>query len=135
MNTSWKARVEPLEVVAVAAMGGVARELARRLLKRDEDELRRLRGVTWPDGLALEGAFNELPWADGAMYFGRVGGFLLPSNLEPDVPFELWTRALRQSLGDKLAPPMLVLPGVHVVVSLAEARAVKRAKLEAWLNL
>lgn len=133
MKVEWKARSEPLEVVAVAATGEAARELARRLLERSDDELKRLRGVAWPDGLALEGTFDELPWANGALYFGRVGPWVLPSNLEPDVPLELWTSALRRSLGDELTTPMLVLPGDQVVVSLAQARAVERAKLEAWL--
>lgn len=134
MKIRWNARLEPLEPVAVAATGEAARQLARSLLSRTDEELKRLRGVSWLNGIAVEGAFAELPWADGALYLGRderAPRFLWPSNLEPDgAPLELVARALERGL----ALPVLVLPGVQTLVSLAEARALEREKLEQMLD-
>lgn len=132
MRTQWRPRAVPLEVVALGATGDAARLVARRLLERPDEELARLRGVTWANGLAIEGEFALLPWADGALYFGRVGGFLLPSNLEPTVPVDIWLRALGRALPRSVAPPVLVWPATHAVVSLAEARPIERARLEMW---
>lgn len=132
----WRARTSPLEAVAVAATGKAARDLATRLLSRNDDELKGVRGVSWNDGLAFEGAPDNLPWADGALYLGRDGRapkLLLPCALEPDVPLDSWTRAFERGLEREIAAPILVMPGVQIVVSLAEARSVERAKLEAWL--
>jgi len=134
MKTLWVPRAAPLEVVALGARGEAARVVASRLLERPDDELKRLRGVTWRDGLALEGEFALLPWADGAQYFGRVGGFLLPSNLEPNVPLAIYLRALPRAFPRSVLPPILVWPEPQTVVSLALARPIERAKLEAWMS-
>lgn len=137
MKTLWKARFEPLEAVAVAATGGAARTLAQAVLARNDEELKLLRGVCWAGGVAFEGAFADLPWADGAVYLGRdarAPKFLWPSNVEPDAPLDLWVRALERGLAEEVAPPVLLLPDVQLLVSLAEARAVDRTRLEAWLS-
>lgn len=134
---AWKARTEPLEPVAVAATGSAAQVLAQRLLERSDDELKRLRGVSWTHGLAIEGAENDLPWADGALYVGRderAPKLLLPCALEPDAPLDLWARAFERGLERELAAPIVVLPNVHTAISLAGARGVERAKLQEWLQ-
>ncbi len=136
IEVKWRARNVPLEPVAVAATGSAARELAHRLLERSDDDLKLLRGVSWKDGLAVEGAFNELPWADGALFLGRdarAPKLLLPCALEPDVPLDLWARAFERGLEREMAAPIAVMPFVEIVVSLAEARSVERAKLRVWL--
>ena len=133
----WRPRAEPLAALAVAATGSVARALARRVLERSDEELARLRGVTWADGLALQGEAGELSWADGAGFFGRDGRapkFLWPCVLEPDAPLELFALALERAFEREIAPPILVLPNEHIAVSLASARPVERAILEAWLG-
>jgi len=136
IDVLWRARTEPLEPVAVAATGSAAHELARRMLNRSDEELKRVRGVSWPDGLAFEGALNDLPWADGALFLGhdrRAPKLLLPCAIEPNVPLDLWARAFERGLEREMSAPILVMPSVQVVVSMAEARGVERAKLEAWL--
>ena len=137
MRVVWRARQTPLEPLAVAATGGAARTVASRLLERTDDELARLRGLSWANGLALEGPADALPWADGAAYFGRdprAPKLLLPCALEPDAPLELWARALERALPRELAAPTLVLPDGQIAVSLAGARGVERVKVEEWLR-
>jgi len=132
VKMGWRPRAVPLEVVALAATGDAARVVAHRLLRRPDEELARLRGITWKNGLAIEGEFALLPWADGALYFGRVGSFLLPSNSEPNIPIDIWLRALQRALPRSIAAPILVWPATQAVVSLAEARPIERARLEMW---
>ncbi len=133
----WKARTEPLQPVAVVATNEAARVLAKRLLQRSDEDLQQLRGVSWNEGLAIEGAFSLLPWADGALYVGRdacAPKLLLPCALEPDnAPLDLWARAFERSLEREIEAPIVVLPDVQIAVSLAGARGVERAKLEEWL--
>ena len=104
IEVNWRARAIPLEAVAVAATGVAARELGKRLLERSDDELKLVRGVSWNDGIALEGALEHLPWADGALYVGRdkaAPKLLLPCALEPDLPLDLWVRAFERGLGTR----------------------------------
>ncbi|RYX80960.1 hypothetical protein EON83_26145 [bacterium] len=137
VEVRWRARVEPLEPTAVAATGDAARALAKRLLELSDDELKRLRGVSWEDGLALEGESAALPWVDGAFYLGhdaQAPRLLLPCALEPDAPLDLWARAFERQLKDELVSPLVVLPNQSLAVSLAGARAIERSVVESWLQ-
>ena len=138
METHWRPRFEPLTPLAVAATGVAARALSKHLLERSNDELNRLRGVSWNEGLILEGDAGILPWVDGAFYLGHdplAPKLLLPCALEPSVPLDLWAKAFERQLQRELAAPIAVLLEGHLAISLAGARSVERAKLEAWLEM
>ncbi|BCM92506.1 hypothetical protein IAD21_04386 [Abditibacteriota bacterium] len=137
VEVRWRPRAEPLEPVAVVATGSAARALAKRLLELPDDELKRLRGVSWNEGLALEGESQNLPWADGASYLGhdaRAPKLLLPCALEPDAPLDLWARAFERQLKRELVAPLAILPQNNLAISLAGGRSLERAKLEVWLQ-
>jgi hypothetical protein len=122
---SWTPRQEPLAPRAVAAWGPAARALARRALGR------RLDGVAGDDLLVLLGEADALPWADGAVYLGRderAPSLLLPTALEPDVPVELFERAL---LARHPETPLAVFD--RWIVPVGAARPVERDRLAAWL--
>ena len=126
----------PLAVVGVAGCGAVARELARRVLARDDEALARLQGVAGRGVLVLMGAAEELPWVDGVVYLGRDAAapqLLMPTNQRPSAPAGLIERAVRARFGE-LTPPLVVLPGAGSVLSVHTARAVAREVLREWLG-
>src|SRR5690349_19443083 len=105
-------RAEILEPVAVAGAGPVARALARRLLRYDDDRLRRCSGIASTDILIALGEPDQLPWVDGVSYLGRDP--LAPRLLLPTMscPAEVSTDAFERSLlacHAELAPPIAVL--------------------------
>lgn len=102
-----------------------------------DEELGRLRGVSWAGGIAIEGDSPALPWTDGVFYLGhdaRAPRLLLPCALEPDVPLDLWARAFERQIGEDWVAPLAVLPEGNLAVSLGKSRALERGKLEDWLS-
>ncbi len=132
----WFPRERPLLPCAVAAHGEAAQRLARRLLEYGEAELEQLQGVAEWGILLIRGDMAMLPWAEGVIYMGQdaeAPALLLPTALRPDFPVALLERALRAQF-PTVAPPLAVLPGTLQVVSMAGARTVARARLQAWLE-
>ncbi len=121
---------------AVVAQGEAAQRLARRLLEYNEVELEQLQGVANRNMLLVQGETEALPWVEGVTYLGHdpeAPALLLPTAQRPDFPTALLERALRAQF-PTVAAPMAVLPGTLQVVSLAGARTVARASLQAWLE-
>src|SRR5207248_11049501 len=117
----------------VAAAGPAAAALARSALSRDDAALEGLQGVGGRGILVLLGEAGALPWADGAIYFGReadAGGLLLPATRAPDVPLPLLARAPRARF-PQLSPPLVILPSTRQVVSASGARTLARGVLAA----
>lgn len=132
----WLPREIPLSPLAVVATGDAAQNLARRLLKFDDSQLQKWRGVSWDVGIALEG--DDLPWADGALYLGRDADaplLLLPAHLRPDAPLGLFQRAFLRGLKRELAPPIALWPSEKTAIALANGLPLSRAKLEYWAGL
>src|SRR5438445_398801 len=136
ISVTWHPRTIPLAPVAMAAQGDAARQLAQRLLNREDETLALLRGVSGQNLLVILGEETRLPWVDGAIYLGHHADaptLLLPTALEPSVPLALWERALQRHAPD-LAPPIAALPGTHTLLSLAAARPIARETLLRWLE-
>lgn len=132
----WLPRERPLTPCAAVAQGEAAQRLARRLLEYGEAELEQLQGVAEHGMLLVRGEAAALPWAEGVVYLGQdaeAPALLLPTALRPDFPAALLERAMRAQF-PTVAPPLAVLPGTMQVVSLAGARTLARASLEAWLE-
>ncbi len=138
VKVSWIAREPPLSAGVVVARDGVARALARRLLRAGDEDLARWRAVSGDALLAVMGERETLPWVDGVTYLGRdpaAPSLWLPTTLRPDAPVELFERALL-ARASRVSPPLAVLvrEGGMDLVSLAEARPVARAVLTRWLG-
>jgi hypothetical protein len=133
---NWLPRERPLTPCAVVAQGEAAQRLARRLLEYPDAELAQLQGVAERGTLVIRGEMAVLPWAEGVLYLGQdaeAPALLLPTALRPDFPAALLERAVRTQF-PAVAPPVAVLPGTQQVVSLAAARTVARANVQAWLE-
>ena len=118
------------------AQGEAAHHLAQRLLEYGEAELEQLQGVAERGTLLVRGEADVLPWVEGVVYLGQdteAPALLLPTALRPDFPAALLERAM-QAQFPTAAPPLAVLPGTLEVISMAEARTVTRASLQAWLE-
>ncbi|MCY1046652.1 hypothetical protein OV208_35440 [Corallococcus sp. bb12-1] len=129
----WRPRALPLEPVAVAGLGAVARALGARAVRADDATLGTWSGVAGPDVLVLLGVAASLPWVEGVVYLGRdplAPGLLLPCALEPEVAVSLLERALLAGQGDS---PLAVLPASGQLVPVGAAQRVVRASLLAWL--
>ena len=138
VRVAWITREPPLAPGVVVARGGVARRLARRLLRASDEDLARWRGVSGDATLAVVGERETLPWTDGVTYLGRdpaAPSLWLPTTLRPDVPVELFERALL-ARASQVSPPLAVLVHEDVTdfLSLAEARPIARAVLTRWLD-
>ncbi|RKH23742.1 hypothetical protein D7Y13_27845 [Corallococcus praedator] len=133
LSVRWRPRAVPLEPVAVAGVGPVARALGARAARADDAMLESWSGVAGPDVLVLLGVAASLPWVEGVVYLGRdplAPGLLLPCALEPEVAVSLLERALLAGQGDA---PLVVLPASARLVPVGAAQRVVRASLVAWL--
>lgn len=95
-----------------------------------------LQGVAERGTLLVRGDAEILPWAEGVVYLGQdaeAPALLLPTALRPDFPAALLERAVRAQFST-VAPPVAVLPGTQQVISVAGARTVARASVQAWLE-
>ena len=126
----WIRRTVPLAPAAVLAEGPAAAAMARRLLQRTDEELSRLRGVSAPGLILLEG--DDLPWVDGVTWLGRdeaAAGLLVPTLLEPPFSIALLQRSLASKPG-AAGGPLAVLPGASPrLIPLGLSRPLHRDKL------
>jgi hypothetical protein len=139
LKVEWRARPTPLVSAAVLARDDAARRLAARALSRPDEALIRLSALAAPALLVLLGESAELPWTDGARYFGRdraAPSILMPTTLGPDLPPELLERAILAAPDRRGGPPFLVMPAADglEIAPLGGALPLSRARLEAWLE-
>ncbi|HEU4387096.1 MAG TPA: hypothetical protein VFV34_04825 [Blastocatellia bacterium] len=134
IDVGWRPRPAPLSPVGVAATGVAAIELGLRLCDLDPESLTRLKGAATHGLLILLGEEERLPWADGVVYLGRdrnAPSLLLPTTLVPDVPIELFERALMARVD---RPPLAVLISPPIIAPVGMARRVTRDYLMRWIE-
>ena len=128
----WRARSEPLQAVAVAAIGRSAAALARTLALRDVAHLDGL-SHTWGNShLLIVGSAASLPWADGVIYLGAeptTPRLLIPTCQEPDLPLPLFERTLRRRLGNPTGR-LAVVPRLRSVIDASKLTPLSRRALE-----
>ncbi|MFT3713533.1 MAG: hypothetical protein QM817_38240 [Archangium sp.] len=121
----WSPRWPPLEPLFVVAR----RELVRPLLERTD--FTKVRGLVTEEFLALTGT-HELPWVDGAQYFGRDGAaswLLVPTQRAPSIP-TAWLERRFRAEQPSLDWPCLLLDGA--LLPVGRAAPLDRHKLELW---
>ena len=133
----WILREPPLSPVAVACRGESAQRLAHRVLELDDETLQKLGGVTTHDCIVLLGESDDLPWVDGAIYFGRdqlAPSLLLPTTQTLDVPLDIFERAIAtSSTRSNIQAPFAVFAD-GTVISLFNARPISREVLRGWMH-
>lgn len=133
LQIRWRTLDEPRAPVGTVAAGSAAERLVRKILGFDDVQLARWRGVSTPDTIILLGEEESLPWTDGVLYISRdqrAPRLLLPTNRDPEVPLDLFERALIRHC--PFSPPLVAF-GARVI-SVSEARDVSRAALLSWLR-
>lgn len=138
VGVTWSPRSEPLVPCACIARGPVAHALARAVLALDAQQLARIKACAGDRLLLLFGANADLPWLDGITYLGRdeaAPHLLLPTNRRPDVPVDLFGRALAARLPEAAKAGAIVPDATEGLlwVSIAAAGPIDRASLEAWM--
>jgi hypothetical protein len=144
VRVTFVPREQPLVPAAAVAVGAAARRLGRRLLEEDS-RLAELRGLGSGDLLLVIGDADSLPWSDGIAYLGRdseAPRLLLPTALRPDVPLDLFERALfrrSESASPERQSPaaggvLAVLASPRRLVQVGLARRIERPLLEQWLS-
>ncbi len=126
MKLPWRERGQPRSVVAMLAIGLAKEELRSRLLR--EEQLDRWRGVAGEHWIALIGP--ELPWVDGAEWFGTdeaAPALLLPTLYDPGLHPKLVQQAI---LGRNVEEggPFLLSPH-HGIFPLGAALPLCRERL------
>ena len=128
----WTRAEPPLVPRVVVGQGEVAGRLVDRLLEGNDTFLASLEGVAAGRNLvAIRGPRERLPWVDGVAYFGEApdtAGLYLPTVRRPNGPMVLWSRALMRRIP---AGPVVWFDDGRAL-SLASARPLARATLEAW---
>ena len=128
---TWSPRWPPLAPECVVVRGESAKALARALAL-DPQRLARYRGLVADDALVLSGA--DLPWADGARYFGRDAGsgwLLVPTTHTASVPTAWLERRYRTEL-PQVAWPCVLVPDPLTVIPLGAAAPFDPQRLAAW---
>lgn len=132
-DVPWVSRVEPLAPAAAIATGDAALALARRVLALSDEHRARLAGAASADAFVVRG--EELPWVDGVAYLGvdpAAEGLWLPTTRRPDVPPDLFARAVYARFPDA-ARPLAVLESRRVL-PLGAARTIDADALRQWLE-
>lgn len=127
----WAPRDRPLDVCGLLARSGAYAALLDALLARSSETLAALHAVAGDEVIVVLGAAEEIPWIDGGEWLGRdpeAPSLLLPTALAPGLPLTLLERAVLRRFASA-ETPLAVVPGM--VVPLAAARPVRRAKLHA----
>lgn len=130
---AWVSRLVPLFPSAVVAIGDAAPVLARRLLALSDEQRARLVGAASPGVLIVCG--EELPWVDGVAYLGvdpAAAGLLLPTTRRPDLPPDLFARAVYARFPDATRPLAVLESGR--VLPLGAARAIDAEAVRRWLE-
>ena len=129
-------REDPLDPVCVVGIGAVGRALARVVRARISHDGERLSGMVARDIVLFMGEAGRLPWVDGVLYLGRdprAPRLLLPTQQGPSVPIDAFERAIRRR-APHLAGPLAILLEPARILSVAEARPVDPATLDAFLG-
>lgn len=132
IKIEWQNRNIVLEPCALIAFDIAAISLAEKLLTFDDERLQSFQAVGGKQMILLAGTSENLPWTDGTIYLGRdarMPAALLPTTLEPNIPLELFDRALKTKF-ERLAP-FAVLP--EKIISFRTAKTLSRVTLEIWL--
>lgn len=136
LPVSWVVRATPLAPTAAIASGSAALALARRLLDSSERDL--TRHVAVADGPLIAVRAETLPWVEGVVYLGvdeTADGLLLPTTLRPDVPSDVFARAVFERYPRAARPLGVVLEnGRARVLPLGDARPLDAAALRTWLE-
>ncbi len=105
LEIHWKNRLDSLQPSALVVFGISMIYLKDRLLLFDDEKLSSLQGVFAGDLLFITGKSENLPWIDGGIYLGKdqdAPSIFLPTNLRPDIPIDLFEKALlRKFAGQK----------------------------------
>ncbi|GAA6167906.1 hypothetical protein [Sessilibacter corallicola] len=129
MKVTWQFRDQPLVSTGLLAGGDLTKMLVKKLLQREDFELRQLTGVASTDAIAITGV--SLPWLPGVSYFGvdpLAPQLLIPTHLTPSVSIELLERKIQFSNGKGI---YIIDPTQRLIFPLAKARPLDRSKLEA----
>ena len=129
----WVSRVDPLAPAAAVATGDAAFALVRRVLALSEEHRLRLVCAASANVFVVRG--EELPWVDGVAYLGvdpAAEGLLLPTTRRPDLPPDLFARAVYARF-PHAARPLAVLESRRVL-PLGAARAIDAYALRKWLE-
>lgn len=138
VGVTWSPRSEPLVPCACIARGPIARTLGHTMLTWDATRLARVKACAGEGVLVLLGESADLPWSDGVVFLGRdpaAPHLLLPTNRRPDVPVDLFARAVAAHLPEA-AKAGVILPDetdALLWVPVVAAGPVERESLEAWM--
>jgi hypothetical protein len=138
VGVTWSLRSEPLVPCACIGRGAVAQALGRALLTLDRARLSRLEACAGEGLLIVLGEVADLPWSDGITYLGRdeaAPHLLLPTSRRPDVPVDLFARALAAHVPEAAKGGAILPDPVDGLlwVPVAAAGPIERASLEAWM--
>lgn len=132
-DVPWVSRDEPLAPAVAVATGDTASALARRVLALNDEHRARLACAASADVFVVRG--EELPWVDGVAYLGvdpAAEGLLLPTTRRPDVPPDLFARAVYARF-PHAARPLAVLESRRVL-PLGVARPIDVDAVGKWLE-
>ncbi len=134
----WSLRSEPLVPCACVARGALAQALGRELLAWEPGRLARIKACAGEGMLVVLGASADLPWLDGVVYLGRdeaAPHLLLPTNRVPDVPVDLFARALAARIpAATKAGAVLPDAGRRAALDPDHSRGARRARVARGLD-
>lgn len=128
LAVEWQLRGKALTASAVVGVGSIANTLAHRLIQ-DPEHL--CKGIITNDLLLVEGAANELPWVEGALYLGedsKAPSLFMPTTLCPDKPIALVQRNLRKKAAIA-SGAIAVLPHEYLLIDMRQIATLQLSEL------
>jgi len=145
LDPKWQPRDPPLTPEVVVGMGHTALRLASHLLAMEPQRRSLLIAAASASPsaegketalFAVLGPVATLPWVNGVQYFGRTSeapSLFQPTNRRPTVPDSLLEELILKR-ATVCPPPVLLMPDLAALVSVASARAIDLGRLQEWLE-
>jgi hypothetical protein len=133
LKIHWQSRIDALSPCAMLVFDSAAIALAKKMMSFEDEKLHPFQGVRAKKMMLIMGDGESLPWTNGAVYLGRdteAPAVLLPTTLKPNVPLDLFERALYERF--RKLSPFAVLP--EKIIPFGTAKTLSRNILEKWLS-
>ncbi|MCP4350521.1 MAG: hypothetical protein GY795_34055 [Desulfobacterales bacterium] len=134
LTIKWVSRDTPLSAVAVVTKNKAAVSLLSRLLSRASDIPSGLKGCCTDNYVVITGDEKDLPWVDGADYYGSdpdAPSMLLPTHSKPTVHAGLVEKAFSSRIK---SGQNILIPEDRLIISLRKALPLDKETMQTWIK-
>lgn len=135
LTFDWVSREMPLTSTAVVTKGKSSVSLIKKMVSRPLNRHSHLKGCYTGSYVILTGNEMDLPWVDGASYYGSdpdAPSLLLPTHSRPSIHAGLIEKAFSSHMD---SGPYILIPEDKIIISVAHALPLSKKAMQAWIEV